>query len=302
MSKTLETKKKILNLLKKREMTVTELSRQLDLTTATVSQHMDELQSAGAVKKIDNEHYKKLKYYKVSPMADNMFAKYVVGAIILIAIVGIFIAYGIRQPSTPATTPGIVTNVHTTTTTNSTQSNATNTTNATAPALPGTGAFACPMITYEMNGSIYEYSNATMYTLNSSSGSVSDYVVAPGSKVQLYAREHVINALPEPANTSSGTPALDQNRSHYVVISNVHTGIPMSGEGINITISPQTYNVTQGETLDSTISLAVAQNASNATYWLRMDGPCGGGVAPILITIGAGPYTGNVTRTGGIYE
>ncbi len=90
MSKTLETKKKILDLLKEREMTVTELSEALNLAVPTVAQHIAELQDMGAIEKMDSEHFKKLKFYKVAENPSFMntaLAKLLLG-ILIIAIIG----------------------------------------------------------------------------------------------------------------------------------------------------------------------------------------------------------------------
>ena len=43
------------------------------------------------------------------------------------------------------------------------------------------------------------------------------------------------------------------------------------------------------------LTVYISQNAINQTYWLHIDGPCGGGVKPSLITIGNTAYSGNVT-------
>src|SRR5271156_2171032 len=93
MSKTLETKKKIFNLLKEKDMTITELSKELGLSTATVSEHVNDLVRAGAIEKIDNEHFRKLKYYKTKDVINPMIAKYIIGAIVLIAIFSGFYLY-----------------------------------------------------------------------------------------------------------------------------------------------------------------------------------------------------------------
>src|SRR5271167_201052 len=86
MSKTLETKRKILKLLQKKDMTITDLSNELSLSNATIGQHMDELMQMKAIEKIDNEHFRKLKYYKIN-YSNEEILKYLLGAVIIIAIV-----------------------------------------------------------------------------------------------------------------------------------------------------------------------------------------------------------------------
>src|SRR5271155_5310485 len=69
-------------------MAITELSVELGLSTQTVGQHISELQEMRAIERIDNEHFKKLKVYKVNESTiDPAVVRYVVGAIIVIAIV-----------------------------------------------------------------------------------------------------------------------------------------------------------------------------------------------------------------------
>lgn len=65
MGKTLETKKEILSKLKDEKKTVTQLSGELGLSKATVSQHLSELKSMGAVEEDDNSHFRRLKYFKL---------------------------------------------------------------------------------------------------------------------------------------------------------------------------------------------------------------------------------------------
>lgn len=94
LSKIFETKKKILALLKENNMTITELSQQLGLSTQTVGQHIAELQEMGAIEKIDSEHFKKLKIYKVNErIIDPVVARYVVSAIAVIAILSVLYFY-----------------------------------------------------------------------------------------------------------------------------------------------------------------------------------------------------------------
>lgn len=67
MSKIWGTKKKILELLSKRKMTLTELSNSLKLSPSTVSQHIDELTLRGAIERVESEFAKKWKYYRLNP-------------------------------------------------------------------------------------------------------------------------------------------------------------------------------------------------------------------------------------------
>ena len=64
MSKTWETKQKILDMLKTKRMTLSEISDSLSLAPSTVSQHIKELLRMGAIKEVDNPFIKKWKYYE----------------------------------------------------------------------------------------------------------------------------------------------------------------------------------------------------------------------------------------------
>ncbi len=66
MGRTLETKKEILSRLKNERKTVTQLSEELGLSKATISQHLSELKSMGAVEEDDNSHFRKLKYFRLA--------------------------------------------------------------------------------------------------------------------------------------------------------------------------------------------------------------------------------------------
>lgn len=64
MSKELETKARILELLKAKDMTVVELSVELGLSRATVRQHISELRAVGAIEEIPDAYFRKHISYK----------------------------------------------------------------------------------------------------------------------------------------------------------------------------------------------------------------------------------------------
>lgn len=289
MTKTLETKRKILQLLKKKEMTISELSSELNLSTATVSQHITELQSSGAIEKINNEHFKKLKYYKATETASPVVAryvKYVIGVVILLALVsGIYFYQSGRNSALQPNTVKTANTTIASTTINNTSGNT---------SIPGGGGtFACPMLFYTINGSIVRYSNLSVYYLNSSNGQVADYVIDNGSSGNLYVSEFVNHVLIEQANP--GVPI----REHYTFLTQINKASNGSSPGLNISISPQNFTVVNNETLNSTVNLRTNNTAEAMTYWLRIDGPCGPGVAPVLVTVGNKPYNGTVTQDTG---
>jgi DNA-binding transcriptional ArsR family regulator len=283
MSKTLETKKRILNLLKKKEMTISGISQELGLSTATISQHMDELQRAGAVEKIENEHFKKLKYYRAKQTAGPLVAnyvKYVIGAIILLGLVAVALYSYHGSGATHITTA-----IQNTTSTANT---------STVAPIAGGGALACPMLFYHLNGSIENYSGFSLYYLNSSSGPVADYVIGAGKKGNLYLKEQISDVLKEPQNFS-------YNRTHYAILTKINQSMDNASSEINYTISPQNFTLKNNSTVNLTLNVTTNSTATQSTYWLRIDGPCGGGVAPVLVTVGKMPYNGTVTSPAGIY-
>lgn len=286
MSKTLETKRKILNLLKKKEMTISGLSEALNLSTATVSQHIDELQNVGAIEKIENEHFKKLKYYRAvettGPVAAN-YVKYIIGAVIVLALVSVLIySYhpnGISAPHPALAVTTVATTLNTTTVGGQPVS---------------TGSFACPLLFYSVNGSIENYSGFSLYYLNSSYGRVADYVIASGSVGKLYATEHIGNVLQEPSN-------MPLNRTHYAVLNQINNSFNGTSPGLNYSFSPQNFTIKNNTTENLTMDVVVNSTAPQTTYWLRIDGPCGGGIGPVLLTVGNKPYNGTVTEPKNVY-
>ncbi|MDE1873832.1 MAG: ArsR family transcriptional regulator [Candidatus Micrarchaeota archaeon] len=70
MSKTWETKKRILKIVSKGAKTPGEISSELGLAPSTVSEHIEELEQMGAIKQKDNPFVKKWKYYEQNPDFD----------------------------------------------------------------------------------------------------------------------------------------------------------------------------------------------------------------------------------------
>ncbi|MDE1870827.1 MAG: winged helix-turn-helix transcriptional regulator [Candidatus Micrarchaeota archaeon] len=283
MSKTLETKRRILSLLKRKEMTISGISEILGLSTATISQHMDELVRAGAIERIENEHFRKLKYYRAVQTANPMtseYVKYVIGVVAVLAIISMVYLY--RTDSLNGSAPGrgttaIETNSSFTTTTGG----------AAGTGAPVVSSAACPMMYYQLNGSIYNYSNMTLHYINSSGGAVSDYVMMNGSSGSLYGVEHLYRVLQQGNSTAV--------RDHYAYLVNVSGsgGMGSSAPGINVSVEPVNFSVVDNSTINVTIGIA-ANSTAGGTYWLRVDGPCGGGVTPVLVTIGSRQYNGSI--------
>ncbi|MFP3215331.1 MAG: DUF4382 domain-containing protein [Candidatus Micrarchaeota archaeon] len=95
MSKFGETKKRILELLYERNMTLSEISERLNLAPSTIAQHLKELEEAGAIKKSDEQHSRKWIYYEINEnkgiaISSSKIGKVSVGiAVFLLAIFGI---------------------------------------------------------------------------------------------------------------------------------------------------------------------------------------------------------------------
>ncbi len=113
MSKAFGTKRRILNLLKDRNMNLTEISDALGLSKATVSQHLSELENMSEIEPIDNTHYKKVKYYKLSskhtvaPISSvsktKGIGRFVVPVVIILAAIAILSAVVTYTPSNTQT-------------------------------------------------------------------------------------------------------------------------------------------------------------------------------------------------------
>lgn len=288
MGKTLETKKKILELLENRKMTLTELSKELGLSKATVSQHIDELIRVHAVEKVNSEYFKKLKYYKTTPNYSAMFAK-AIGVVIVLGIV----AYAIYSytgstsyPSVPnASSKTSLKNVSVTTAPYVNSS-------ANTVVTPGqiSSAYTCIFLNYNMNGSIVSESGLSAYSLNYTVGNatktVTDYVIGRGSSGSLRLTENIMQTLSEPKGFNS-------TRTHYYLLRYNDSITSLRPTGVNITFSPEVFQAVNGS-INTTAYVRIAANATYGTYWINFDGPCGGGIGPELLTVGSKPYNGTL--------
>ena len=293
MSKMLETKNKILALLKRRQMTISELSRELKLSTATVSQHMDELQRMGSIERVDNQHFKKLKYYRITEHTSETrqqvvsMSRYLAGVAVVIVVLAFMLAV-----YTPGLSKRSQNLPETTIAPNSSAVPATTSAASTPPPV-AVQSLACPMIAYTLNGSITGHTGADLYNVSYNNGTIADYVIGAGSNATLNVTELVANVL----NHNS---SINYNRQHSMILFREGQGFNESHPGISMSITPATYNAVDNETLHATAILS-ANATANGTYWLYIDGPCGGGVRPVLITIGSKPYDGTVIMPSGTF-
>ncbi len=117
MSRTGETKNSILKLLEQKNKTLSEISNELGLAPSTVSQHLQELETSGAIEEVENEHIRKWKYYRLNPnykdnaglmgivnrkVADSRVFYYIIGIVAIVAIAYFASAYlNIGVPASP---------------------------------------------------------------------------------------------------------------------------------------------------------------------------------------------------------
>ncbi|HUC38910.1 MAG TPA: winged helix-turn-helix domain-containing protein [Candidatus Acidoferrum sp.] len=91
MTKIGETKKKILNSLKQKSKTLTDLSNELQLAPSTVAEHIQELERMNAIREIDDTG-RKWKYYEISPgfvVSEQTFVRryrFAISAVVIILI------------------------------------------------------------------------------------------------------------------------------------------------------------------------------------------------------------------------
>lgn len=74
MSKIWDSKKRILDMLSAKKMTLTEISDKLGLAPSTVNQHIRELLNAGAIRQVYNPFILKWKYYEANPDFEGVAA------------------------------------------------------------------------------------------------------------------------------------------------------------------------------------------------------------------------------------
>jgi DNA-binding transcriptional ArsR family regulator len=294
MGKTFETKKKILDLLKKKKMTVTEISEELNLSHATVSQHISELQKSGAIEKIDNEHYKKMTYYKVSDNQNNFLVKYALGVIGILLVIGIVIYLSgiytnnsLLNKTTQISQTNHSTNLSTENSNTTLKNTTVNIINATPVPISGSYV-ACPMLFYTSEGAVENHSN---YTINGTQNIYKDFVLGKNTSTTFNIKENFSDVLNESEKSL-------YNRQHYIYMNQVNRAFNSSAViGVYAKFSSINYTIENNGSIDFNVTIKIGQNATENTYMVHIDGPCGGGVEPFLITIGNKPYSGNITTT-----
>ena len=109
------TKDKILSILSNGNKTLTDISRELNLSKPTVSQHLQELKRAGAILEVEPESNRKWKYYRLNPNFNSSYLPYgknivvskiskspfyyLIGIAVLAVLVLAIVLHGPAQPS-----------------------------------------------------------------------------------------------------------------------------------------------------------------------------------------------------------
>ena len=109
MSRTFETKSKILDILRQGAKTPAEIGKTLSLSPSTISQHLKELREAGRIEEFTDEHFKNIKYFRrlehPSIFASNT-AKFATGLLAL-AVLAV-LAFSLYTKPVSATSAGAV--------------------------------------------------------------------------------------------------------------------------------------------------------------------------------------------------
>ena len=109
MGKTGDTKKKIIEILRNGNKTLTDISNELDLAPSTVSQHLHELEISGTIKPVDADRPRKWKYYELSNRNNGFtnsigfeYAKKIAVplAVVALSVIAAFLFY--RAPAAPS--------------------------------------------------------------------------------------------------------------------------------------------------------------------------------------------------------
>ena len=206
---------------------------------------------------------------------DRLVARYALGAVVVIAVFisAVYIYAGSVGKGTSTTTvpAGNVIDI-----------------SGSVPAASASMT-ACPMLYYMMNGSVVDSSGFGMYTIHAGNGDFADYLLGANSTGSLGAVEMIGSVLSEP----SGFP---NSRQHYAVLVQAGGGFNTTAPGVSVNVTPENFTVASGNRINLTVTISANRSAQSDTYWLWVDGPCGGGVTPVLVTIGSGPYNGSTSK------
>ncbi len=277
MGKIFETKERILKMLKNKPRTREEIAKELGLSPSTISQHLEELEEMGLVKKQDHRHSKRWKYYEINQLgyekdiSGNMNysrALSIVIVIVVIALVG-YLATNIRG-SGPATNQTLV--IRSTST-------------------------ACPFIASP--SPIFSQYTAQGFSEFNLSG-YKDYVLSPGSRGEISYKVNISNSTSLPR----GSNYVDLYNRALIYSSEEVNGTTVynyNASGVTMTLVPRNLSIHKGSSAEFSILINASQNAPYKTYILEI-GQCeGDSNGIILITIGNKPYSGKISVAPQIY-
>jgi DNA-binding transcriptional ArsR family regulator len=288
MSGIFSTKNRILDSLAKKPKTRKQLSEELKLSPATVSQHLEELIRMGLINKSNDVHSKRWMQYEVNvaayekyrgPMKEQdrryMQVPFMAILAILVVMASSFVFFSLQNAQSRPNS-GIPAAVA----------------NESGGFRPGSfpaGAGACPIIRIPVITNISSFAGFSMYNTSG----YHDYVINRGSSGTL---NFTLTSEGTAANSnlSGATLPVYNNFRFSHEADNSSTGVyNATTPGLNVTLSRLEENMSSNSTASFLMRINVSASAPYGTYWVSVD-ECDGISSVFLITIGNGPYAGNV--------
>ncbi len=313
MSAVAETKNRILERLRAGKKNVTQLSAELGLSKATVSQHMQELREMGLIEEEDNRFFRSVKYFRIkegiaeSAQATASNAKYYkyIAAIAIIAVVSVVLLAGQQARARPGegqnATAGsqLIRNVTTTSTLPMNTVNKTRASNtvSTRGGVPGITA-TCPLIDYGIRNAIVNVSGFGTYTVPEG---FTDYVLKRGSSGTVAYNTTIGELQGIPASLPGFNDTSEWSHIYLLKVSNGTTSLEMVnmsevGVEVNFTgIDMHTYNNSRTYLVNAQISAGSSANESTYLLYLGPGLPMCGGQG-VILTIGGGAYRGTIPK------
>lgn len=313
MSAVAETKNRILERLRTGKKNVTQLSAELGLSKATVSQHMQELREMGLIEEEDNRFFRSVKYFRIKESsAENVqtatsnakYYKYI-AALAIIAVVSVALLASQQARVAPvqgqnATSGGpLMQNSVTTSTAPIESINRTTASNTVAAhgGVPGITA-SCPLIDYGIKNVLLNVSGFGAYIVPEG---FTDYVLGRGSRGTVAYSTTIDELRGIPASLPGFNDTSGWAHIYLLKVSNGTTALEivnMSDVGVEVnftSIDMHTYNNSRTYLVNARIS--AGSRAKESTYLLYL-GPglpmCGG--EGIVLTVGGGPYNGTIPK------
>ena len=289
MSGIFSTKNRILDSLAKKPKTRKQLSEELKLSPATVSQHLEELIRMGLINKSNDVHSKRWMQYEINhgayekyrgPMKEQnrryMQVPFMAILAIFVAIAASFVVLSLQNAQP-----------------NSASGNLANSTNLSSGFGPGSlpaSVGACPIIRIPVVTSISSFAGFSIYNTSG----YQDYVIGRGSLGTLnFSVKSGQNAYSN--NQSGATQQVYNNfRFSHVTGNSSAESYNTTTPGLNISLSSLEENMTFNSTASFLMRINASASASYGTYWVSVN-ECDGTSSIFLVTVGNEPYEGNVT-------